>query len=268
MPNYPQAQTYKQMRRDQYPNPAGHVSRLSDGSSNNKPFLSPVTPAVTGLAYPSTDYTNEMLDRPRYTNGTGLAGASSYHHQQQQHHHHNASAASPYNQNRLSSPTLNEAYYENDIPSVDDESDMPADGTLDQIWRRIQAEKTVKMSKEKPKVQSLEEAVYDLGAGYTGHDVGLMKGAGNGDGHGAVYAHHGVQDLTRGIKDQLHIDVPLAASQESPPRPTLTKQKSVYVFFSRVSSPSWSASCFVGEINMLLLELRANRRILFFLFLS
>ncbi|TFK75214.1 hypothetical protein BDN72DRAFT_563461 [Pluteus cervinus] len=150
MPSHPQT-----LARRDAPNPAVRL--------NDKPLLSPATPAVTGLVYPSPiDAQNEMVDRGgRY---------ASYHPQP-------------------------EPYADNDLPSVDDVSDNPPDNALDDVWRTIQAEKTLKMAKERPKVKSLEEPVYEPG-----------------------------------INEQLHIDVPLAPSHESPPRPALTRQKSITAF--------------------------------------
>jgi len=130
-------------------------ARRSDGPDvrlNDKATPSPVTPAVTGIIYPSPTERTEIVDRKRY----------------------------PVNE-------------DNDPPSVHDHSDSPPNHTLDEVWRTIQHEKALKVAKDRPKIRSLEGAAYD--------------------------------------PEQLHIEVPLIQSHESPPRPsTLTKQKSITSF--------------------------------------
>jgi len=137
-------------------------ARRSDGPDarlNDKATPSPVTPAVTGILYPSPTEQTEIVDRNRY-------------------------------------PPYHPVTEDNDVPSVHDDSDSPPDNTLDEVWKTIQQEKALKVAKDRPKIRSLEEAAYEPGA-----------------------------------HEQLHIEVPLVPSHESPPRPsTLTRQKSITSF--------------------------------------
>lgn len=95
---------------------------------DNKAIQSPVTPAVTGIDYPSNDdastevdlYKSRGMARGLYTH-PNIAGSS-----------------------------------------IDD-VEPPADArSLSLIWDTIRQEKEKKMAKERPKVQSLEEAAQEL----------------------------------------------------------------------------------------------------------
>lgn len=100
-----------------------YISRRDD-----KAIQSPVTPAVTGIDYPTNDdasteidlYNSRKMARGLYTH-PNIAGSS-----------------------------------------IDD-VEPPADArSLNLIWDSIRQEKEKKMAKERPKVQSLEEAVQEL----------------------------------------------------------------------------------------------------------
>ncbi|KAG6813407.1 hypothetical protein H0H92_011385 [Tricholoma furcatifolium] len=105
---------------------------------------SPVTPAVTGIVYPSTP-----LD------SITEADTSVYH-------------APP---NRLyTHPNVAGS-------NIDDGSPRPlSDGhSLDKLWSTIRQQKSRQMAKEKPKVQSLEEVVHDLSLSDQHVDIPVME---------------------------------------------------------------------------------------------
>jgi hypothetical protein len=103
--------------------PGDGVIRMAD-----KANPSPVTPAVTGIVYPSSS----PMDTTMETESTRYK------------------------------PPLNRFYTHPNIAasSIDDVPEPVVDGqSLDQLWGSIRQQKEQKMAKERPKVQSLEEAV-------------------------------------------------------------------------------------------------------------
>lgn len=88
---------------------------------------SPVTPAVTGIDYPGDDLSTDIESRPQARNVP----------------HH----AALYTHPNIAGSTIDDVE-----PPVDAQS-------LDQLWDTIRLEKERKMAKERPKVQSLEDAV-------------------------------------------------------------------------------------------------------------
>jgi len=103
------------------------ISGDDNAKPSDKTNLSPVTPAVTGIIYPSDAPSETEFSRYRPT-----------HHQFYTH------------------PNIAES-------SIDDVPESVADGqSLDQLWGTIRQQKERKMAKERPKVQSLEEATPEL----------------------------------------------------------------------------------------------------------
>ncbi|TFK40401.1 hypothetical protein BDQ12DRAFT_496417 [Crucibulum laeve] len=97
---------------------------------HDKAALSPTTPAVTGIEYPSPLDGPSEVDSNRYRGQMPRALYT----------HHNIASS-----------------------TIDDVVDPPADAiSLDQVWGTIRQEKERKMAKEKPKVQSLEEVAREL----------------------------------------------------------------------------------------------------------
>lgn len=90
---------------------------------------SPVTPAVTGIDYPSNDdLSTEIEDRPQARN----------------------IARALYTHPNIAGSTIEDV-------------EPPADArSLDQVWGTIRLEKERKMAKERAKVQSLEEMAQEL----------------------------------------------------------------------------------------------------------
>lgn len=103
--------------------PAYSPNRRAD-----KGIPSPITPAVTGIDYPTNDDVSTELEAYRHR---GTARALYTH------------------------PNMAGSSIEDVEPPVDSRS-------LNLIWDTIRLEKERKMAKERPKVQSLEEAGQDL----------------------------------------------------------------------------------------------------------
>ncbi|KAH6909100.1 hypothetical protein BKA70DRAFT_1277460 [Coprinopsis sp. MPI-PUGE-AT-0042] len=107
--------------------PLNTHSRREHLTANDK-RNSPVTPAVTGIDYPFDDASTTDVDsRPRG-------------HQSQFYTMANVAAS-----------------------NIGDVTDLPAGNPgLDEVWNSIRQDKSRKMAKEKPKVQSLEEVTQEL----------------------------------------------------------------------------------------------------------
>lgn len=103
----------------------------------DKAVPSPVTPAVTGIDYPSVDDASTELDM--------------YNHR-------------GYARGLYTLPNVAGSSIEDVEPPVDARS-------LNLVWDSIRQEKEKKMAKEKPKVQSLEEVVQEM---YAAEQMGMQ----------------------------------------------------------------------------------------------
>lgn len=111
---------------------------------DDRPLMSPATPAVTGILYPktedvSTEYESYRAPRPA---GRGL----------------------------YTLPNIAGSTIEDVEPPVNTHS-------LDELWGNIRQAKEKKMAKERPKVQSLEDTPYPdlLAAEHTPLQIPLME---------------------------------------------------------------------------------------------
>lgn len=126
--------------------PGDGIVRAAD-----KANATPVTPAVTGIVYPSSS----PMDAPTETESTKYG------------------------------PPPNRFYNHPNIAasSIDDVPESVADGqSLDQLWGSIRQQKERKMAKERPKVQSLEEPVNELPSEHptSGVDVPVLESQASG----------------------------------------------------------------------------------------
>jgi hypothetical protein len=122
-----------------------------DGSIRavDKANPSPVTPAVTGIVYPSSS----PMDAPTETESTRYR------------------------------PPPNRFYSHPNVAasSIDDVPESVADGqSLDQLWGSIRQQKERKMAKERPKVQSLEEALNEEPSEHPAVDVPVLESQASG----------------------------------------------------------------------------------------
>jgi hypothetical protein len=111
--------------------PYNQYQRRDYLSSHDKPVRSPVTPAVTGIEYPSVDDASTDIESraPR-----GHGGGQQFY----------------------TLPNIAAS-------SIDDAAEPPSNASsLDQVWNSIRQQKERRMAKEKPKVQSLEEVTQEL----------------------------------------------------------------------------------------------------------
>ncbi|KAF9468045.1 hypothetical protein BDZ94DRAFT_1184334 [Collybia nuda] len=112
-------------RKDHLTIPRDTIPRIVD-----KADPSPVTPAVTGIMYPSTEDAPTEADSSHYR--------------------------TPVARRFYTHPNLAES-------SIDDAPEPLENGqSMDHLWESLRQKKEVKMAKERPKVQSLEEAANDL----------------------------------------------------------------------------------------------------------
>lgn len=141
------------------------ASRQNRRSADHQP--SPVTPAVTGIAYPTEEDDDLEFDEPLHT--TSNAGDNSRGHRlpitidQNRNDIHNT--GNTYNTQQASTHgNGNMAGSSQD----DNSSEHPGggapggEGTLDHIWDAIREKKARRMAKERPKVESLEEITGEL----------------------------------------------------------------------------------------------------------
>ena len=117
----------------------------------NKTNPLPPTPAVTGIIYPSSS----PMDAPTETESTRYR------------------------------PPPNRFYRHPNVAasSIDDVPESVADGqSLDQLWGSIRQQKEQKMAKERPKIQSLEEAVNEVPSEHpqAGVDVPVLESQASG----------------------------------------------------------------------------------------
>jgi hypothetical protein len=129
------------------------IPGTSDGITQavDKGGPSPVTPAVTGILYPSTSArdTGTETESTRYR------------------------------------PPPNRFYNHANIAasSIDDVPESVADGpSLDKLWGSIRQQKERKMAKERPKVQSLEEVIHEAPSEHpaSGVDVPVLESQASG----------------------------------------------------------------------------------------
>jgi hypothetical protein len=130
-------------------NRSRNVLAIPDGITQavDKGGPSPVTPAVTGIAYPSTS----AMDAATETESTRYR------------------------------PPPNRFYNHPNIAasSIDDVPESVVDGqSLDKLWGSIRQQKERKMAKERPKVQSLEEVLNE--APSSGVDVPVLESQASG----------------------------------------------------------------------------------------
>lgn len=119
------AYNHNQTRRDLLTIPRDTIPRPAD-----KAEPSPITPAVTGIMYPSPMDAPTEADSSRYR--------------------------APVARRFYTHPNLAES-------SIDDAPEPLANGrSMDQLWESLRQKKEIKMAKERPKVQSLEEATNEL----------------------------------------------------------------------------------------------------------
>jgi len=110
---------------------------------------SPVTPAVTGIVYPS----NSSMDAPAEIESTKYRPPPHHFYS-----HPNIAAS-----------------------SIDDVPESVADGqSLDQLWGSIRQQKERKMAKERPKVQSLEEVADEAPSEQPAIDVPVLESQASG----------------------------------------------------------------------------------------
>jgi hypothetical protein len=101
----------------------------SPNRKDDKGISSPVTPAVTGIDYPSND-------------GASTTDVNAYRHRE--------TARALYTHPNIAGSSIEDV-------------EPPADArSLNLIWDTIRSEKEKKMAKERPKVQSLEEMAQEL----------------------------------------------------------------------------------------------------------
>ncbi|KAF8896350.1 hypothetical protein BD779DRAFT_1608603 [Infundibulicybe gibba] len=155
MPAYPPNRRDPSSSRDVYP------------KRPDTALLSPVTPAVTGIIYPSPVDAPTEVDPTRYRQMHPSDRASSSH--------------------RRPEPAEFSV----------DESVAPSAAlqSIDELWDTIREKKAIKMAKERPKVQSLEEIAHDIPA-----------------------------------QEQPGVEIPVFESQGSIPQHALKKQKSISSF--------------------------------------
>ncbi|KAF8239792.1 hypothetical protein L208DRAFT_1385846 [Tricholoma matsutake] len=115
----------------------------------DKVNLSPATPAVTGIVYPSSS----PMDAPTETESTRYR---------------------PPPHRLYSHPNIAAS-------SIDDVPESLVDGqALDQLWGSIRQQKERKMAKERPKVQSLEEAVNEVPSENPAVDIPVLESQASG----------------------------------------------------------------------------------------
>lgn len=115
---------------------------------------SPVTPAVTGIDYPSNEDVSVEADLYRNYPPPHRGG---YSHSQSQSHSRSHSRSHSKGGGLYTHPNI--------AGSTLDDAEPPADSharAINDVWDRIRLEKEKKMAKERPKVQSLEEMAQEL----------------------------------------------------------------------------------------------------------
>ncbi|KAF8638319.1 hypothetical protein AX17_002339 [Amanita inopinata Kibby_2008] len=131
---------------------------------------SPVTPAVTGIVYPTEEDEDLEYDEP--ANGVSHGAESRRYPDQNTSHGYDNSRSHSYGagnkyKNREQAHTYNNANMTGSSQD-DNSSDQAAgvaaagDTSLDHIWDAIREKKARKMAKERPKVESLEEITGEL----------------------------------------------------------------------------------------------------------
>ncbi|KAK2460323.1 hypothetical protein APHAL10511_007712 [Amanita phalloides] len=159
-------------------NAAASSNRPNRRSADHQP--SPVTPAVTGIAYPAQEDDDLEFDEPLHsTSNTGDNSRGQRHpitiDQNNYHYNHSSSRTNNHNSgNRYNQPTTmpqTNTHGNGNMgsSSQDDNSSDQVGGashggenTLDQIWDAIREKKARKMAKERAKVESLEEITGEL----------------------------------------------------------------------------------------------------------
>lgn len=138
---------------------SGAPSKYRNERGNGNGVSSPVTPAVTGIDYPSNEDVSVEADLYRNYSQPNRSGQShsrtqsqSYSLSQSRSHSRSHSKGGLYTHPNIAGSTL-------------DDAEPPADSharALNDVWERIRLEKEKKMAKERPKVQSLEEMAQEL----------------------------------------------------------------------------------------------------------
>ncbi|KAF8735987.1 hypothetical protein AX14_001065 [Amanita brunnescens Koide BX004] len=136
-----------------------NAARQNRRSADHHP--SPVTPAVTGIAYPTEEEDDLEFDEP--LNSTSNAGDNSRGQRLP------ITIDQNRNDNRNSGNTYNQPGNGNMASSSQDDNSSEllggtagGENTLDHIWDAIREKKARRMAKERPKVESLEEITGEL----------------------------------------------------------------------------------------------------------
>ena len=207
-------------------------------STDHQP--SPITPAVTGIAYPTEEDDDLEFDEPvhnssrhpvtidqnhSYRDGHSNSRSNYHHHITGNGHNHSMPAYQTNAQAGNNSSSL-------DDNSSDNLGGMASAGEtpLDKIWDAIREKKARKMAKERPKVESLEEITGELATSdyplHLRHHPHPQGG----------YAHSYQQPSASQILDNVEtmsVPMPIAQDHMQPAPESLTKQvkkrKSLYV---------------------------------------